>query len=257
MKTPIPSLNVTAWAVAFALSVMVPANAAVLMGLAPDNGVSGTSAGDGTSGTGAALDDVNATSSYVGRSSSSRVATFVFVFELPTLQNGESIDSASLTIQTLSNASALGANIDLYGLGYRDTSTVTTADYYVGPLDTTNATLLKESWFATGTTYGVASRTTDAGAGASLVNYLNAQYANGATGGDYVFLRLNYDAFPSLADGAGGRIQVATANNTTSGYPPFITYTVIPEPAGTSLFVLGVSLIVLRARRRSRALPSA
>jgi len=224
------------------------AEAAVLPGNTADAWLTGTAAGDGSSGTGASAAYGSSTSNvFVGRTSTGTVGVMVFVFQLPTLVAGESIGSASFTFTQLTNTSALTANIDLYGLGYRTTSAVTTGDYFVGSLDSTSATLLKDNWFTTGTVASAnTAYTTDSGASDNLKAYLNAQYTAGAVGGNYVFLRLNYDAFSDV-----GRIEAATANNATEAYRPSISYTIVPEPQTWALLGSAFFLFVAMRRRRS------
>lgn len=248
MKSPLfGKLSGLLVAAVLALAGGSRAEASVLLGNVADAWLTGTSAGDGSSGTGASA-AYGATSSnvFVGRTSTGTVGLVVYVFQLPTLAVGESIGSASFTFTQLTNSSALTANIDLYGLNYRTASTVTVADYFVGSLDSTSATLLKDNWFTSGTLASAnTAYTTDGGASSNLTAYLNAQYVAGAVGGNYVFLRLNYDAFSDV-----GRIEAATANNSTEAYRPLISYTIVPEPQTWALLGTGLFLLVMMRRRR-------
>lgn len=207
--------------------------------------INGTAAGDGTSGTGASVVSVNPADIYLGRAGSNVVGVAVYAFQLPNLAFGESIASASLTIRNLTNSNTLTSNIDLYGLNYRAASTITTADYFVGTLDTTGATLIDENWFTLGSTPALNTFFTTTGdTGATLANYLNAQYTAGAVGGNYVFLRLNNDVF-----NVDARMNPTGSTYATESYRPYISYTVVPEPGTVALLSGGLMLLLFKRRR--------
>lgn len=222
-------------------------SAAVLTGNVADNELIGTAAGDGGTGTGVSQvttnNTVNGVDFTAGRVSEGAIGAGVFVFELPSLALGESLASVSFTFYNTGVSGPLGPNLDFYGLGYRSASTVLIADYYVGANDTTNATLLQDNIFAAGTTPTVGFHSSSASGNANLTSFLNAQYAAGAQGGNFVFLRINPDAFNT-----GGRIRIATANNATSAWHPTITYTIIPEPSTGLLLACGGLFLVIRRR---------
>jgi len=96
-----------------------------------------------------------------------------------------------------------------------------------------------------------------------ITSYLNAQYANGAGAGKFIFFRLtpnvqpNDGAFYSFTTGhfAGGR-GVTTA---PGGADPHIDYTTLmatPEPSGIVTFALAISIsagLIVMGRRKGAA----
>ncbi|MFW6145941.1 MAG: PKD domain-containing protein [Planctomycetota bacterium] len=120
----------------------------------------------------------------------------VLVFQLPTLDAGETIATAALEINLESIQHSPSGHVDLYGLGYRASASVQTSDFYQGAYggDTTDAWALQDDFATLSTPTGIVA--TGATGDANLASYLADQYAAGAQGGDYVFLRLN----PDVAD---------------------------------------------------------
>lgn len=257
MDTPLIAAFATAAAL-FSFVVPNESRADTLTGLTADVGMTGTVSGDGSAGN-VTLNGVSLPNQFVGRVSTGSVGVMVFVFQLPTLSAGQTIDTASFTFVTVTNNSALSANIDLYGLGYRTTSTVTKSDYFTGSsgsTDTTDATMLQDNLFTTGTLVANnTAYTTNSGGSVALTSYLNSQYTAGAVGGNYVFLRLNYDDWITNNQ---GRIDVATADYATdSVHIPYITYSIssIPEPSAAALLMGALSLgFVAAVQRRKRAI---
>ncbi len=181
----------------------------------------------------------------------------VFVFQLPTLGAGQNFNSSTLSFTLLQNGATQvanasftagttpGFNLDLYGLGARATSTVATGDIYFGATaDTTDATLLQADFITPTTGVGTVSFT-----GATLDNYLTAQYAAGAGAGQFVFLRLNPDA-PAGSDSSNTQnYRVSMANNTgTTSYSKIVPQ-IVPEPGSFALLGLGCILAATRRRR--------
>ncbi|MEM6884981.1 MAG: PEP-CTERM sorting domain-containing protein [Verrucomicrobiota bacterium] len=180
----------------------------------------------------------------VGREATGVQAVAVFVFELPTLTLGQTIGTANFDF-TIENTATPSASIDLYGLGFRNTAAVTTNDYFVGALDTTNATLVQNNIFSGGVSVPAGAYSTDASGDSALVSYLNDQYTNGAVGGDFVFLRFNHDG-----GNTGNRNTFYTANNGTASNRPELTVTVVPEPSTAALLILGFGGLLLSRRKR-------
>lgn len=128
----------------------------------------------------------------VGGANSSYDQALVLVFQLPTLVTGETITDAGLSFEGDAGGGSQAGNLDLYGLGYQSSSTVSSPPYYAGSYgNDTNATELQNDIMTPSTTAGLI--TTDATGSSNLVTYLNALYIAGAVGGDYVLLRINPD----------------------------------------------------------------
>jgi hypothetical protein len=149
----------------------------------------------------------------IGGASSSYDGAGLFFFALPALDSGESISSASFTVKLNSLANSFDFDADLYGLPYRSTAAFTTGDYYSGTFGgDTGATAIEESFLEDSMSDGITVSSSTSGEEA-LVEYLNAQYAAGASGGDYVPIRLNID----VSDAANYRYyEVASANDATN-----------------------------------------
>ena len=117
---------------------------------------------------------------------------YVVPFELPTLPVGKTLSDASFSfnVESYSNQPTT-TNIDLYGIGFRNSSDVLlTDDNYAGANDGSDAVKLQDN-ILVGTSTEVGTITSSSSP--SLVAYINAQYSNGAVGGDFIFLRLSPD----------------------------------------------------------------
>ena len=189
----------------------------------------------------------------------------IFFYRLPTLAAGTTITSAtlSLNLASLTTAGGINYNVDLYGLSFRANPTITAADFYVGPLDTSgNAALLQDNFVArsTPTANTPLGRYDSTTAGsAAIANFLNAQYAAGATGGvngSFVLFRLSSDVASSV--NAGGYDFNTQDNSSTSGLRPTLTLTTAaisaaPEPSAAALLsAVLLPLAGMMARRRFR-----
>lgn len=183
----------------------------------------------------------------------------VFVFQLPTLASNQTITSAEFSPYVLSAGSAPAT--DLYGLSYRIGPDVLASDWYSGPGDPSN-TLIQASFVTLGTPSGRIA--TSSAGNAALVNFLNAQYAAGAQGGNFVFLRLSTtstglingnvnfyyaaDIAPFLANAVPG----TTLARWQEEYSPVLNLnieeTAAPEPA--TFLSIGLGLLAVGALRR-------
>lgn len=211
---------------------------------------------------------VSKTAGRVGRGNTTLSELYVIPFQLPVLAAGESINSATLTLNVTGAGNVVTVNAnggtqvlraDLYGLGYRADSTVLATDAYVGAsggsgFDTTDATLLSADFLRGDTdvratpAISTSAPLVKSTSGNALSTYLNAQYAAGAVGGNFVFLRVNPDELYT-----GGQYEIATADNATASLRPVLTYEVTAVPEPTALAgVTGLALLALR-RNRSRA----
>lgn len=163
---------------------------------------------------------VNNQSARIGGSTNIREGAMIFVFQLPSLDPGENILNANLDFQLLniSNGTFPG-EADIYGIAARSSAAVIASDFYNGTYGAdSNATELQQ---------GIMSNVEPAGRISSdntgdwnLAAFLDDLYANGAEGGDYVFLRVN----SSETDHLPYRYwNVATANHATVEYRPVLS----------------------------------
>lgn len=151
----------------------------------------------------------------VGGTSGSDDAAAMLIFELPTLASGESVTSATLSVELLQIANTPNGSADLYGLPYQSTTSINSSQYYEGAYGgDSNATGLQDNFITTASAIGTI--TTNGTGSANLVDYLNAQYAAGANGGDYVIIRINSDV---INESSYSYYNIATANNTTAQKP--------------------------------------
>jgi hypothetical protein len=146
----------------------------------------------------------------VGGATSTADGALIMVFELPTLAAGETVDTASLDVFLYNIGNSPAGHVDLYGLGYRSSSTVVAGDFYQGVFDGdgTDAWAIEDDFATLSTPEDWV--TTAASVEDDLGSYIQAQYNAGAVGGDYIFLRLN----PDVADvGSYHFWEFATANH--------------------------------------------
>ncbi|MCH6255009.1 Ig-like domain-containing protein [Puniceicoccaceae bacterium K14] len=129
----------------------------------------------------------------VGGSSANVEGNAIFPFALPVLDADETIVGASFAafLETKNNTPLVGP-VDLYGLDYRTSSTVvSSSDFYTGPFGGDSAATAIDDAIATSSTPNATFTSTDSAGESKLLDYIRAQYSLGASGGDYVFLRLN------------------------------------------------------------------
>ncbi len=130
----------------------------------------------------------------------------IYVFQLPALTPDDTITGAHLSFDLVGGSwfAPVGA-VDAYGLSWRASPTPLASDFYVGPYggDTTDAAPIQHAlavpaWSGgqAATCYGTYG--TDAAGDQALAAYLNAQYAAGAVGGNYVFIRLGLEEVQPL-----------------------------------------------------------
>lgn len=149
----------------------------------------------------------------------------VYVFQLPDLG---AVAAPFVTADFRFNFASLEGtppNVDLYGLGRRNSPAVLAQDYYGGTttVDTSDATFLQHNILTSGAATGLIS--TNTSGGTALASYLNSQYAGGAGVGESVFLRLSTDTPP----GGVKRYTLTAADSGSSGAPdtrPQIIYNV-------------------------------
>ena len=137
--------------------------------------------------------------SRIGAAKSTASGALVIPFMIPAISAGEIVSSASLTFNLVGIANSVIGNVDVFGLDYRTSSTVSVDDYDA------SATLIMDNAMTSSTSSGTVTITESA-----LVDYINDQISNGATTGDYVFLRLSPDAVES-----GSSYWTVTTSNGT------------------------------------------
>jgi hypothetical protein len=172
----------------------------------------------------------------------------IYVFRLPEsgLGSARPVLRASVQFAVVSDQKDGEYNIDLYGLGARTASTVLSSDYFAGPLDLSDATLLQKGIIpGAHPDRGVESVATSAVADTALTNYLNDQYVAGHAG-HYVFLRLNPDVIP-ISEETG--VDVAFAESASN--KPQLTLEFVPEPEMVWVWPLAAWALGLRRHCRS------
>ena len=196
-------------AVMISINTLTAERSLTLPGLVNDQGVY----------SGGTLRWVGQSSGRVGGATGTQDGALIFVFQLPSLGVGGSIISASLDINLLRIANSPQGNVDLYGLGFRNTPTVLAGDYYQGPLggDLTGVSEIQDDFSTQASAIG--RLTSNETGKVNLSTYINAQYQAGASAGDYIFIRLNPDA----AEVTNYHYwEFSTANSSNA---PFITLT--------------------------------
>ncbi|WP_139957575.1 T9SS type A sorting domain-containing protein [Flavicella sediminum] len=129
----------------------------------------------------------------------------ILPFQLPARPEGKLVASANLKINVAYLRHWISSDIDLYGLPYNASNTISPSNFYDGtyPDATGTVTGIQDAYFVrdTGDTEPLGTEIlTDREVNSSntgdtaLAAYLNAQYDAGAEAGDYVFLRLSVDA---------------------------------------------------------------
>jgi hypothetical protein len=235
--------------VAVLLSSALPAGAQTIVGSPRDRTTIGDAAGNGL-----AIQDT--ASMRAGFSTSSPNPTTgggrapVFVFLLPNaVAPGTVFTGADLDLFLISQVvpGGISYNLDLYGLGTRPASgagtPVTSGDYFAGPLDATDATLIQDNFVTTATPVGGFVPLSATGS-ANLLAYINTVLTGGAAANTQLLFRVNPDVvFDS--DPGGFEFQSGDASSPAANRP-FLTLSttptsqVIPEPGTISLLTLAV-----------------
>ena len=147
----------------------------------------------------------------------------IFAFQLPdvgAINNPFTIANFTFNFDGAdANSAAPTYNADLYGFNRRsDLVILEDFDFFVGPVGPgANAALLQEDVLTPMSTPGSQS--------VSIVDYLNAQYANGAGAGQFVLLRLSPDFNPDTLSTAGrDGFLVASADATNPSLRPRIEF---------------------------------
>lgn len=175
-------------------------------------------------------------------------SSFVMPFLLPSLPAGQGFGTADLRFQLYGKTEVFPptVGVDLYGLNRRALDTLLSGDYYSSATIDPAAALIGEDVVTPA--MGLAVYNTSGATNTALVNYLNAQYADGAGAGQYVFLRFSYAGDVPLTDTA---YYFLTQNASGETERPVLTYTTtaIPE-AETIAFLAGTIGLAFLLRKR-------
>jgi len=171
----------------------------------------------------------------------------VYLFQLPTIPATiDNLLGAELKLHFIEHeyGKIPKFDVDLYGLGVRDTPSVLLADWYEGSADPNN-TLLVDTLVCNVDPPGEKILTGD-----PFLNYMKTlYYADGTPKGDYAAFRLNAD--PGSRGAYTGYVFGFSEHAT---YAPTLTLTTIPEPSTfiiwSLLGTLGMTVGSWRKRRR-------
>lgn len=133
------------------------------------------------------------------------VTNAVIPFQLPVRPMGKLVVAANLKVNLAYLRHWIDVDVDLYGLPYNASNTLSSGDFYdQGYADPSGTVTAIQSGYivrdvaSLGGTEPLGTEITldrlvdsDSGGDAALVAYINAQYDAGAVAGDYVFLRLS------------------------------------------------------------------
>ena len=141
----------------------------------------------------------------------------VMPFQLPDIPVGKEVASAQLKVVTTTNNSWVAVDYDIYAIAERGNATVLATDFFIGDYDTDpNATAIQQGYIQNGDAIGEVLMSDTSGT--ALADYINSRYANGASAGDFMFLRINADrAMPLWA-----HLQFKSANSDVSGAEPVL-----------------------------------
>ena len=183
----------------------------------------------------------------------------VFVFLLPAIAPGTLFTSANLDLFLINTIipGGISYNVDLYGLRLNaptGTSPVASGDYFAGPLDATDATLIQDNFAVVGSPNGFLS--TNAAGDSALLSFINAWVAGGAPANSQLLFRLSPD-IASDPDAGGFDFQSGDDPASPAANRPVLTLgttplQVIPEPGTASLLLAAGGVFgLLRHRRRA------
>ena len=193
------------------------------------------------SGVASVTDATNANTRVGNNSADGRQQGVVHVFEIPSSILSDAtrwFDTATYSARlTWSTASTRTA--DLYGIGYRTTSTVLAADFYLGALDT-SATLLKDNFLVP----GIPNYTVVSESGVAVADYLNGQLAAARSAGAtsaHVFFRTSPDTSVNWQFYQLGMTEAGGANVPTLAYTTFVQPAWVQVPLGGGGYVTGLA----------------
>ncbi|MBC2605580.1 putative Ig domain-containing protein [Pelagicoccus albus] len=113
----------------------------------------------------------------------------VMAFQLPTLEEGESVIGGEFSAKLTGIANTPAGTVDLHGLSSRSSSTVLGGDFLEGAFaDGSGSWALSQSFATPSTSVGVL--TTGEDDSSRIATYITEQYDSGAVAGDWIFLVL-------------------------------------------------------------------
>jgi hypothetical protein len=120
----------------------------------------------------------------------------IYIFPMPVLRPNEYITQANLRSATGAKVGPIDFNVDLYAIGFQNTTDPLPA-FLEGNDPDLGATKLQDNILTPASPANSPFETSDAG-DAALASYMNGFYAEAAgyTGGSYLFVRLNPDGVP-------------------------------------------------------------
>lgn len=161
---------------------------------------------------------------------------YIAVFKLPVLPDGETISSATLSVNVLKPQGVFGGepdwNIDVYGVRASTSSKVLPTDFFEGDNDT-NATRVVDNFISVKGTVPAATGPCDSGKSAEFGAWLQKLYTGNTPNQPYVFIRLNsdvpYAGYKHIKNPAiqvtSRYLQIGTGDNETAGACPTLTIT--------------------------------
>ena len=186
------------------------------------------------------------------------IASGIFFFALPAIPAGETVTTATFTVELNATAGtstpASDANVDLYGLPFDPQPLTTPANndaiiaerYFTGANDT-RYPKLQEDFFVPADAGAAVNRKTSL----DISSYIKGLYDAGAVAGDFVVLRLSYDD-ATLDTTTTNRYRFRSGDTavTEADRPVLTIVTAVPEPNAVGLALLVGAGMLIRRRRR-------
>lgn len=114
----------------------------------------------------------------------------IIPFALPNVPAGKKVKSAILKINVTFNAAWFPVEYDVYGISARASSSVLPSDYFLGAYNTDPSATAVQKAFLTNTS-AISEAVMSDVSGRNLASFMNNEYSNGATAGNFIFIRIN------------------------------------------------------------------
>lgn len=152
------------------------------------------------------------------RIGSNNKTSAVIPFQIPALQQGERLTSATLNFYLLQSGGGLVHKVDLYGLPFRSSSTILSSDFFAGAYNTDqSATPLENDILDLNSVTG----NIQSSSSQSIIDFVNDQLDSGAVTGDFIFFRFSLDFNGS---GNYNYWDIASQDHTSSSYRPVLNF---------------------------------